>query len=107
MLVKLTRRGKPTIFNASHIVTMYMDTDLKNGEFKTKIITTNGIVFVDEPLNVVHEELNKALGGEFPLEYDYEVPSIDDRMENKYNSQIPPMDRRPQRGYHTERYSRY
>jgi hypothetical protein len=91
MLVKLTHRGKPTVFNANQVITIYMDTDLKSNEYKTKITLANGsVVFVDEPLNVVHEELNKAFGGEFPLEYNYKIPSVDERLENRYNKEVAP-----------------
>ena len=86
MLVRLTHRGKPTIFNAKEVVTLYMDTDLKSGEYKCKITTTNGCVFVDEPLNVVHEKLNMAVMGEFTTDYDYDVPTIDERVsKNNYH----------------------
>ena len=90
MYVRLTHRGKPTIFNAKQVVTMYMDTDLKSGEFKCKVITTNGSVFVDEALNVAHEKLNMAILGEFTTDYEYDIPSIDDRVESRYNHETAP-----------------
>jgi len=88
MLIKLTHRGTPTIVNVNHIVTMYMDTDMKSGLFQTKITTTNGIVFVEEGPNCIHKMAWQVLNG-VPPEMDYEVPTIDNRMEKSFNQERP------------------
>ena len=80
MLIKLTHRGTPTLVNVDHIVTMYMDTDMKSGLFQTKITTTNGIVFVEETLNQIQKMVWQVKSGKAP-EMDYEVPTIDSRIE--------------------------
>ena len=87
MLVKLTHRGKPTIMNVNQIVSMYMDTDLRTDEFKLKITTMNGIVFVDEDIKEVHRKINEALKGALDDEYDYSVPTIDDRIGNTFSKE--------------------
>ncbi len=55
MLIKLTHRGTPTLVNVDQIVSIYMDTDMKSGIVGTKVTTTNGIVFVEETLNVIQK----------------------------------------------------
>ena len=88
MLIKLTHRGTPTLVNVDHIVSIYMDTDMKSGLFQTKITTTNGIVFVEEGPKVIQKMAWQVLNG-VPPEMDYEVPTIDSRMEKSYNNDKP------------------
>jgi hypothetical protein len=88
MLVKLTHRGTPTLVNVDHIVTMYMDTDMKSGLFQTKITTNNGIVFVEEGPKVIQKMVWQVKNG-VPPEMDYEVPTIEQRMEKSYNNDKP------------------
>ena len=85
MLVKLTHKGKPTIINPRLVISMYMDTDQRSGEYKVKIVTATGSIFVDEDLKTIHELFNNAIAGEVPQEYDYSVPTIDERMDRRYN----------------------
>jgi len=88
MLVKLTHRGTPTLVNVDQIVSIYMDTDMKSGLVQTKITTTNGIVFVEETLNVIQKMVWQVKNG-IPPEMDYEVPTIEQRMEKSFNQDRP------------------
>ena len=88
MLIKLTHRGTPTLVNTDQIVSIYMDTDMKSGIVGTKITTTNGIVFVEETLNVIQKLAWQVKNG-IPPEMDYEVPTIDNRMEKSFNQDRP------------------
>ena len=88
MLIKLTHRGTPTLVNVDQIVSIYMDTDMKSGIVGTKITTTNGIVFVEEGLNLIHKMVWQVKSGT-PPEMDYEVPTIDNRMEKSFNQDRP------------------
>ena len=88
MLIKLTHRGTPTLVNVDQIVSIYMDTDMKSGIVGTKITTTNGIVFVEETLNVIQKLAWQVKNG-IPPEMDYEVPTIDNRMEKSFNQDRP------------------
>ena len=88
MLVKLTHRGTPTLLNVDQIVSIYMDTDMKSGIVGTKVTTTNGIVFVEETLNVIQKMAWQVKNG-IPPEMDYEVPTIDNRMEKSFNNDRP------------------
>ena len=88
MLIKLTHRGTPTLVNVDQIVSIYMDTDMKSGIIGTKITTTNGIVFVEEGLNLIHKMVWQVKSGT-PPEMDYEVPTIEQRMEKSYNNDRP------------------
>ena len=88
MLIKLTHRGTPTLVNVDQIVSIYMDTDMKSGIVGTKITTTNGIVFVEETLNQIQKLAWQVKNG-IPPEMDYEVPTIDNRMEKSFNQDRP------------------
>ena len=88
MLIKLTHRGTPTLVNVDQIVSIYMDTDMKSGIVGTKVTTTNGIVFVEETLNCIHKMVWQIKSGT-PPEMDYEVPTIEQRMEKSYNNDRP------------------
>ena len=88
MLVKLTHRGTPTLVNTDQIVTIYMDTYMKSGLVQSKITTTNGLVFVEESLNVIQKMVWQVKNG-VPPEMDYEVPTIDSRIEKSYNNDKP------------------
>jgi hypothetical protein len=88
MLIKLTHRGTPTLVNVDHIVSIYMDTDMKSGLVQSKVTTSNGIVFVEEGLNCIHKMVWQVKNGT-PPEMDYEVPTIDSRMEKSYNNDKP------------------
>ena len=88
MLIKLTHRGTPTLVNVDQVVSIYMDTDMKSGIVGTKITTTNGIVFVEETLNQIQKMVWQVKSG-IPPEMDYEVPTIDNRMEKSFNQDRP------------------
>ena len=88
MLIKLTHRGTPTLVNVDQIVSIYIDTDMKSGLVQTKVTTTNGIVFVEEGLNCIHKMVWQVKSG-IPPEMDYEVPTIDSRIEKSYNNDKP------------------
>ena len=88
MLIKLTHRGTPTLVNVDQIVSIYIDTDMKSGLVQTKITTTNGIVFVEEGLNCIHKMVWQVKSG-IPPEMDYEVPTIDNRLEKSFNNERP------------------
>jgi hypothetical protein len=88
MIIKLTHRGTPTLINVDQIVSIYMDTDMKSGIYGTKVTTTNGIVFVEETLNVIQKLAWQVKNG-IPPEMDYEVPTIEQRMEKSYNNDKP------------------
>jgi len=88
MLIKLTHRGTPTLINVDHIVSIYMDTDMKSGLVQSKVTTSNGIVFVEETLNVIQKLAWQVKNG-IPPEMDYEVPTIDSRIEKSYNNDRP------------------
>ena len=88
MLIKLTHRGTPTLVNVDQIVSIYMDTDMKSGLVQSKVTTSNGIVFVEETLNVIQKLAWQVKNG-IPPEMDYEVPTIDSRIEKSYNNDRP------------------
>ena len=88
MLIKLTHRGTPTLVNVDHIVSIYIDTDMKSGLVQSKVTTTNGIVFVEEGLKVIQEMVWQVKNG-VPPEMGYEVPTIDNRMEKSFNNERP------------------
>ena len=88
MLIKLTHRGTPTLVNVDHIVSIYMDTDMKSGLVQSKVTTSNGIVFVEEGLNCIHKMVWQVKSG-LPPEMDYEVPTIEQRMEKSFNQDRP------------------
>jgi len=88
MLIKLTHRGTPTLVNVDQIVSIYMDTDMKSGLVQSKVTTSNGIVFVEESLNVIQKMAWQVKNG-IPPEMDYEVPTIEQRIEKSYNNDRP------------------
>ena len=88
MLIKLTHKGTPTLINYEQIVSIYQDIDLKSGLAGSKITTTNGVVFVEESLNKIQKLVWQVKNGQVP-EMDYEVPTIEDRMEKSFNKERP------------------
>jgi hypothetical protein len=88
MLIKLTHRGTPTLVNVDQIVSIYQDIDLKSGLAQSKVTTTNGVVFVEESLNVIHKLVWQIKNGQAP-DMDYVVPTIEDRMERSFNQDRP------------------
>lgn len=88
MLIKLTHRGTPTLVNVNQIVSVYMDTDMKSGLVQSKVTTTNGIVFVEEGLNEIHKLVWQVKNGQVP-DMNYDVPTIDNRVEKSFNQDRP------------------
>ena len=85
MFIKLTHYGTPTCFNIAHIVSFRLDIDPK-GQEKTKIFLISGAhTFIDEGVKELHHLLNDVKFGKVLPDYDYEVPSIPERMESQYN----------------------
>lgn len=101
MLIKLTHRGKPTLINYDHIVSIYVDTDMKSSVVGTKVTTTNGVVFVEETLNQIQKLVWQVKNGQAP-DMDYEVPTIENRMEKSFN-QDSPLSYEPKRQRHPVR----
>ena len=94
MLIKLTHKGRPTLVNTKQIVSVYMDTDLKCGEYKAKVNFLQGCVFVDESLHDIQQMMWDVENGKKP-DLDYEVPTIDQRMESSYDNSRPQSFQRP------------
>ena len=88
MFVKLTHYGLPTIFNVADIVSFRLDIDNKGNE-KTKLFLVSGAhTFVDEGVKELHRYLNDIKMGKEVVSYEYDVPSIPDRMEGQYNREM-------------------
>ena len=87
MLVKFTKRGRIILVNVSHVTSVDTDIDHKsNSELKTRIFFSSGqSTYVDEPLNQVHEMLNKAETKCLDMDYSYDNPTIDARMQESYD----------------------
>lgn len=85
MFIKLTHYGLPTCFNIAHIVSFRLDVDMK-GQEKTKLFLISGAhTYVDEGVKELHHLLNDVKYGKVLPDYEYDVPSIPDRMESQYN----------------------
>jgi len=83
MFIKLTHYGNPIIFNVGKIVSFRLDTDAK-GNTLTKLFLVSGAhTFIDEDVITLHKMVNNP-----QVSYDYEVPTIPDRMENQYNRDV-------------------
>jgi len=103
MIIKLTHRGKPTIFNINHIVSYYEDTNMKEGKRGIKVmLSTNAGVFVDETKEEIYDIIKLVMSGkEQVIDWTYQPQPIDERIEqdymnvrNTYNRPQRPM-RRP------------
>lgn len=85
MFIKLTHKNTPVIFNINKIISFRLDVD-KDGRTATKVFLESGAhTFVDEQVKVLHKLLNNPTQS---LSYEYEVPSIPDRMEEQYNREM-------------------
>ncbi len=102
MIIKLTHRGKPTLVNVNQILSIYMDTDMKQSKHLAKITMSSGVVFVDETLEEIYEIIKGVESGkEQVIDWTYQPQPIDERIEqdymnvrNTYNRPQRPM-RRP------------
>lgn len=85
MIIKLTHRGKPTMINVNQVLSIYMDTDMKQGKYLAKITFTSGVVFVDESLEEIHEIIKRVEGGEEQvIDWTNTPQPIDERIEQDY-----------------------
>ena len=97
MIIKLTHRGKPTLVNVNQILSIYMDTDMKQGKVLAKITMSSGVVFVDESLEEIYDLIKLVMSGkEQVIDWTYQPPTIDERMEQDYMS-VRNTYNRPQR----------
>jgi len=102
MIIKLTHRGKPTLVNVNQILSIYMDTDMKQSKVLAKITMNSGVVFVDESLEEIYDIIKLVMSGkEQVIDWTYQPQPIDERIEqdyinvrNTYNRPQRPM-RRP------------
>lgn len=87
IIIKLTHRGKPTLVNVNQILSIYMDTDMKQSRLLAKITMSSGVVFVDETLEEIYDIIKSVMSGkEQVIDWTYQPPSIDERMEQDYMS---------------------
>ena len=85
MIIKLTHKGKPTLVNVNNILSMYMDTDMKQGKVKAKITFSSGVVFVDETLEEIYDIINLVSSGkEQVIDWTNQPQPIDERIEQDY-----------------------
>jgi len=85
MIIKLTHRGKPTMINVNNVLSMYRDTDMKQGKELSKITFTSGVVFVDETLEEIYEIIKGVQSGkEQVIDWTYTPPTFDERIEQDY-----------------------
>lgn len=104
MIVKLTHRGKPTMVNVNQILTIYMDTDMKQGKNLAKITFTSGVVFVDETLEEIYEIIKGVENGEDQvIDWTITPQSFDERIEQDY-ANVRNTYRRPTRRPYNPHY---
>ena len=84
-MIKLTHKGKPTLVNVNNILSIYMDTDMKQGKLKAKVTFSSGVVFVDETLEEIYDIINSVMSGkEQVIDWTYQPQPIDERIEQDY-----------------------
>ena len=87
MIIKLTHRGKPTLVNVNQVLSIYMDTDMKQSKHLAKITMSSGVVFVDETLEEIYEIIKGVESGkEQVIDWTYQPPTFDERIEQDYMS---------------------
>ena len=85
MIIKLTHKGKPTLVNVNNILSIYMDTDMKQQKLKAKITMNSGVVFVDESLEEIYDIINDVMSGNQQVIDWTNIPQpIDERIESDY-----------------------
>ncbi len=85
MFIKLTHKGKPTIVNVNNILSIYMDTDMKQGKLRAKVTFSSGVVFVDESLEEIYDIIKLVMSGkEQVIDWTYQPQPIDERIEQDY-----------------------
>ncbi len=101
MIIKLTHKGKPTLVNVNNILSIYMDTDMKQGKLKAKITMNSGVVFVDETLEEIYDTIKLVSSGKEQVIDWTNIPQpIDERIESDYN-QVRNTYKRPTRRPYT------
>jgi hypothetical protein len=86
MIIKLTHKGKPTLVNVNQILSIYMDTDMKQGKLKAKVTFSSGVVFVDESLEEIYDIIKSVMSGkEQVIDWTNQPQPIDERIENDYH----------------------
>ncbi len=86
MIIKLTHKGKPTLVNVNNILSIYMDTDMKQQKLKAKITMSSGVVFVDESLEEIYDIINDVMNGnQQVIDWTNQPQPIDERVESDYN----------------------
>jgi predicted transcriptional regulator len=85
MIIKLTHKGKPTLVNVNNILSIYMDTDMKQQKLKAKITMNSGVVFVDESLEEIYDIVKDIMNGKEQVIDWTNIPQpIDERIESDY-----------------------
>jgi hypothetical protein len=108
MIIKLTHKGKPTLVNVNNILSIYMDTDMKQQKLKAKITMSSGVVFVDETLEEIYDIVNDVMNGNKQvIDWTCQPQPIDERIENDYmntRNTHRPM-RRPYNPHHVNDFN--
>lgn len=85
MLIKLTYQGKgtPTLVNLQNVKNIFSILDKRNDKVATKIEYIDGTyVNVEEDIKTIYEIQWKMMNG--TCDMDFEVPSVDDMINNSY-----------------------
>lgn len=86
MIIKLTHKGKPTLVNVNNILSIYMDTDMKQQKLRAKVTMSSGVVFVDESLEEIYDIVKDVMSGnEQVIDWTSQPQPIDERIESDYN----------------------
>jgi predicted transcriptional regulator len=86
MIIKLTHKGKPTLVNVNNILSIYMDTDMKQQKLRAKVTMSSGVVFVDESLEEIYDIINDVMSGnQQVIDWTNQPQPIDERVESDYN----------------------
>lgn len=100
-MIKLTHKGKPTLVNVNNILSIYMDTDMKQGKLKAKVTFSSGVVFVDETLEEIYDIIKSVMSGkEQVIDWTYQPQPIDERIEQDYMNTRNTYNRPTRRPYH-------
>lgn len=100
MMIKLTHKGKPTLVNVNNILSIYMDTDMKQGKLKAKVTFSSGVVFVDESLEEIYDIIKNVMSGkEQVIDWTYQPQPIDERIEQDFISNLNKHHRPMRRPY--------
>ncbi len=107
MIIKLTHKGKPTLVNVNNILSIYMDTDMKQQKLRAKVTMSSGVVFVDESLEEIYDIINDVMSGnQQVIDWTNQPQPIDERVESDYN-QVRNTYRPTRRPYHPHQVNDY